>query len=87
MTIINRSPEATLNTETGGGGGGDDPSHDESVTLTAEIIDGVFYLKQIPSDGGFTARIRDGVFYLSQPASGSNYTAEIINNIFYLREV
>lgn len=85
MTIINRSPEASLNTGTGGGSS-DDPSHEESVILTAEIRDGVFYLRQIPSAGGFTARISDGVFYLTPPPAGSNYTAEIQNDIFYLKE-
>ena len=56
----------------------------EDVILTAEIIDGVFHLVQIPSDGGFVADIRDGVCYLVQPEAGSNYTAEITNSIFYL---
>ena len=65
------------------GGGGED----ESVTLTAKIRDGVFYLIQTPSTGGFAAYIKDGVFYLTQPPTGSNYTAEIKNDIFYLREL
>lgn len=79
MTIINRSPVAGHDPDTGGGDGG-------RVILTAEIQNGVFYLTQTPSYGGFTVRIRDGVFYLVQPPTGSNYTAEIQNNIFYLRE-
>lgn len=59
----------------------------DPVTLTAEVRDDVFYLRQTPSNGGFTATIRDGVFYLTPPPAGSYYTAEIENDIFYLRKV
>lgn len=83
MSIINRSPGATFNTGTGGG---TTPEHGDSVTLTAEIIDDVFYLRQVPSTGGFTAKIIDGVFYLTPPPTGSNYTAEISNDVYYLKE-
>lgn len=64
---------------------GDDDTED--VILTAEITDGTFYLRQIPSNGGFVAYIRDGVCCLVQHEAGSNYTAGITNNIFYLRGV
>lgn len=80
IAIINRSPNTeTANAETGGGGG-------EGAILTAEISGGVFYLKQIPSDGEFKAEIIDSVFYLTQPHDG-NYKAEIVDDIFYLTEV
>ena len=82
MSIVNKSPDATLNTGTGDV---DNPSHEE-VILTAEIRDSVFYLRQTPITGGFATKISDGVFYLTSPPTGSNYTAEIQNDIFYLKE-
>ena len=80
IAIINRSPNTEMpNAETGSSGG-------EGTILTAEISGGVFYLRQIPEDGGFKAEIIDSVFYLTQPSDG-NYKAEIIDDILYLTEV
>lgn len=74
--ITNRSPETGLYADADGGG----------WILSAEIIDGVFYLKQTPTDGGFTVEVSDGAVYLKEPPAGSSYKAEVINKVFYLRE-
>ena len=82
MTFVDRSPKVVLVTEED-----NPPEKEEDVRLTAEISGGIFYLRQIPSAGGFTATIRDGVFYLTPPPTGNKYKAEIKDGIFYLREV